>query len=115
VQVRIDRRAYLELKAYYLDEAKRQSAFWLEREFACWPFEMYAPVRRQLLAIYREVCRERRRAGLNLPVKDTNWFRRRQVRVFGPVVAGPNEAWSYWSEDPSEYPVARVRAVCARD
>jgi hypothetical protein len=111
VQVRIDREAYLELKAYYLEEAKRQSASWLEREFSRWPFEMYAPVRRQLLMIYREVCRERRRAGLNVPRKDPIWFRRRQVLVFGPVVAGANDGRSYSSEDPGEPPVVKVRAV----
>lgn len=80
--VRIERRQYAELNAFFLEMAARRSKAWLERELAALPFMPFAPVRRQLLTIYRRVNQKRLFAGLELlsPPFD---FAPRAVGAFG--------------------------------
>ena len=51
------------------------------------PFEPYAPIRRQLLNLFREVNRVRMRAGFGMIPVEVVPLRRRIVKPF----AGPNE------------------------
>ena len=81
--VRIERDAYLELKAHLLNRCVRDSASTLQGAFRGVPFEPYAPVRRQLLCIWRAVNRARQEAGLErLPIECIR-LRRRIVKPFG--------------------------------
>lgn len=61
--VRIEDQLYRDLKAYYSEIAVHRSGEWLEAELGKLRFEPYAPIRRQLLAILREVNRRRDAAG----------------------------------------------------
>ncbi|MEO2089349.1 MAG: hypothetical protein ABGY75_07620 [Gemmataceae bacterium] len=80
--VRIEQEEYKRLKAYFLDVSLRWSVERLGCELGRLPFEPYAPVRRQLLAVLRAVNRERKRAGF--PSVPNNCFRfiRRIYRPF---------------------------------
>lgn len=81
--VEIERRRYLELKAWFLDIAPHRSADSLGLAFYELPFEPYAPVRRQLLNIWRAVNRARRKAGFQPVPVEVLPLRRRIVRPFG--------------------------------
>ncbi len=87
--VRIEQETYKELKAYFADLAARRSRETLERELARIDFEPYAPIRRQLLTILREVHRVRKVAGYEPVVKPCFQFRRRICRPF--ELAGMNK------------------------
>jgi hypothetical protein len=80
--VEIDRRRYLELKAWFLDMATHRSADNLALEFYRLPFEPYAPVRRQLLNLLRAVNSTRRKAGFKPVPLEVLPLRRRIVRPF---------------------------------
>ena len=81
--VRIERKQYLEIKAYFETIAVHRTAATLTGELQELPFEPYAPVRRQLLTILRAVNRRRRAAGFApVPLSDLR-LRRRPVRPFG--------------------------------
>lgn len=92
--VRIDRDAYLDLKGRLLDRAIRADAETLGQVLRFSRFEPYAPVRRQLLAVWRAVNRVRNAAGLEpLPVECIR-MRRQIVRPFGnepPVTMSPSD------------------------
>ena len=62
--VRIDRDRYLELRAHYLESARRWPRDRLEAELRESGLVPYAPVRRQLLALVRDINREREPRGL---------------------------------------------------
>jgi hypothetical protein len=80
--VEIERRRYLELKAWLLETAAHRSMEHLALSFYRLPFEPYAPVRRQLLNLRRAVNHVRQRAGFQpLPVEVVP-LRRRIVRPF---------------------------------
>lgn len=80
--VAINRRRVVELKAHFGELALRLSAERLALEFYWLPYAPYAPVRRQLLGILKEVNRIRKRAGrLALPYEVLP-LRRRPVRPF---------------------------------
>lgn len=80
--VRIELSEYKRLKAYFLELACHRSVEKLVAAFQSLPFEPYAPVRRQLLNIFRAVNRERGKAGFE-PVPITALrLRRRVVKVF---------------------------------
>jgi len=81
--VEIERRRYLELKAWFLDRATHRSGDNLALAFYEVPFEPYAPVRRQLLNIWRAVNRSRRKAGFGPVPVEVLPFKRRIVRPFG--------------------------------
>jgi len=83
-QIRIDPNEYRLLKAYLLELATRRTSECLEAEFQRMPFEPYAPVRRQLLAIHRAVNKARMVAGLPVLDKECLRLRRTIVRPFEP-------------------------------
>jgi len=80
--VEIDRQRYLDLRAWFADQALRQSLQRLARQLYEIPIAPYAPVRRQMLMILREINRIRKLAGKQqLPVEVLP-LRRRVVRPF---------------------------------
>jgi hypothetical protein len=87
--VRVDRVAYAELLARFVDRAGNASNQWFAKEFYNLPFEPYAPVRRQYLLLLRRVNEVRVRSGrARLPVEVLP-LRRRIVRPFGPRLEHP--------------------------
>jgi len=80
--VRIEQGRYKELKAYFGDLALRRPAQTLAQELGRVHFEPYAPIRRQLLSILREVNRVRKTAGYELVQGQCFRFRRRIYRPF---------------------------------
>lgn len=80
--VRMDRRQYLDCRAWFLDWALRTNMDELGRAFAAFPVAAYAPVRRQLLLIHRAVNRLRASAGKSLVPVEALPLRRRVVRPF---------------------------------
>ena len=83
VHVELRRSTYKDLKAYFLDLATHRSEENLRNELWNLPFEPYAPVRRQLLNIVREVNRTRKRAGFSRIPFDAIRFNRRILKLFG--------------------------------
>lgn len=83
--VGIERGFYKELKAHLVGLALRRSSSQLERDFLGMPFEPYAPVRRQVVTIWKAVNARRRVAGLPLLSKDCLRLRRRILRPFEEV------------------------------
>ncbi len=81
--VRIDRDEYLTLKAWLLERATRAAMPELCRAFRGAPFEPYAPVRRQLLCLWRAVNVKRKAAGQERVPVECIRLRRRIVRPFG--------------------------------
>jgi len=90
VHVRIEREEFKGLKAYFLSRATHRKAETLEDELRSLPYEPYAPVRRQLLQLFRHVNRARRLAGFNQLSIDCLRLRRRIVKPFGRLVALEN-------------------------
>jgi hypothetical protein len=83
--VRIERKVFRSLKAYFSDIAAKRPAAALAAEIRALPFERYAPVRRQLAGLLREVNRVRGKAGI-APVPDACVRTRRRVcRPFEPL------------------------------
>ena len=80
--VAIERRQYLSLKAWFAELATRQSAKGLAVAFYQLPVVPYAPVRRQLLMMLREVNRVRKLAGKSQLPTEVLPLRRRVVRPF---------------------------------
>ena len=85
VHVQIHQPRYQELKAYFLDLARRRSMGHIANEFGRLPYEPYAPVRQQLLNILRLVNRLRRYAGRELISPRVLRFRRQIVRPFESI------------------------------
>ena len=80
--VEIERHVYLGIRAYLLELAMHRSAEKLAIEFYELPFEPYAPIRRQLLNLWRAVNQARNAAGFTkLPVEVLP-LRRRIVKPF---------------------------------
>ncbi len=80
--VRINQEDYLWMKAALAEKAVHRSAEQLCAEFLSYPYEPYAPVRRQLLNLWRMVNRRRGEAGLpKVPVQCIR-MRRRIVKPF---------------------------------
>ena len=88
--VAIERGTYLELKSYLLGLAVHRSREVLEREFWNLPFEPYAPVRRQLVTMFKVVNERRGTAGLEVLDMSCLRLRRRICRPFEatPAVGG---------------------------
>lgn len=75
--VRIAPDEYARLKAYFLEIACRRSVDALAAGFARIRFQPFAPVRVQLLSVWRAVNRARRTAGLGaVPIEAVPWKRR---------------------------------------
>ena len=65
----------------------------MAREFYQFPFEPYAPIRRQLLKLLRKVNRVRKRAGYAILPPEVLPMRRRVVKPFiEPCVANKRRA-----------------------
>lgn len=76
VCVRIQQEEYKRLKAHFLDLACRRSVATLASEFRGIRFVPYAPVRQQLLQIWRSMNRSRKVAGYApVPVECVPWRR----------------------------------------
>jgi hypothetical protein len=85
VHVQIHQPRYRELKAYFLDLARRRSSSYIANELRQLPFEPYAPVRQQLLNILRLVNRLRRYGGREPVSPKVLRWRRRIVHPFEPL------------------------------
>lgn len=83
--VAIDRPQYLELRAWFSERALRDSSKKLALAFYELPVAPYAPIRRQLLMVLREVNRLRKRAGKKQLPCEILPLRRRVVRPFSDV------------------------------
>ncbi len=83
--VRIEREVWKNLKAFYLEEATRKPVEWLMREFWRWPFEPWAPIRRQTFVILNQVNKVRKTAGLPLVPTSCVRLKRTIVRPFEPL------------------------------
>lgn len=88
-QVRIDGPEYLWYRDRLVEAASWASVGQLKFMLAGVQFEPYAPVRRQLLCIWRAVNKRRRAAGLPLVPVTAIRLRRRVVRPFDPLSAAP--------------------------
>ncbi len=80
--VAIDRRQYLELRAWFAERALREGPDKLALAFYQLPIAPYAPVRRQLLLMLREVNRLRQLAGKSPLPTEILPLRRRVIRPF---------------------------------
>ncbi len=80
--VEIDRQQYLDLRAWFAEQALRQSFQRLAMQLYEIPIAPYAPVRRQMLMILREVNRVRKLAGKRQLPAEILPLRRRVVRPF---------------------------------
>lgn len=86
--VRIERHEYQQLKAWFLDMGCRRSVAALAAEFRSTRFVIYAPVRKQLLEIWRTLNRSRHNGGFDsVPIEWVPW-RRLIVKPFGSYIAG---------------------------
>lgn len=87
--VRIEKKRYLELKAYFLEQATRQNTTDLEQEMRkLLDYEPYAPIRSQKLCIWRAVNQHRKAAGLTLLAKSCLRFYRNRVKPFALETQG---------------------------
>jgi hypothetical protein len=80
--VAIDREQYLNLRAWFCEHALRDSAKKLALAFYQLPIAPYAPVRRQLLLMLREVNRVRKIAGKGQLPCEILPLRRKVVRPY---------------------------------
>lgn len=83
--VRIDLETYLGFKAQMVEESLRRDREMLEGMLSLPMFVPYAPVRRQLWHVCREMNRVRSAAGLEPLRQECLSFRRRIVRPFGEL------------------------------
>ena len=87
--VEIDRRQFLELRAWFAERALRASAEKLALAFYQLPIAPYAPVRRQLLLMLRDVNRVRKRGGRKPLPTGILPLRRKVVSPFSPSSCPP--------------------------
>jgi hypothetical protein len=85
VRVLIGRTHYRELHGHFLDLATHRTADGLRAMFWNLPYEPYAPVRKQLLRVLRQVNAKRLAMGYERLPADALRFRRRIVKPFDPV------------------------------
>lgn len=83
VQVRIERNEHEQLNAYFLTIALHRSASTLAEEFAAVPYELYAPIRGQLLCIWRAVNWLRKEAGYEPVPREAVRCQRRILQPIG--------------------------------
>lgn len=80
--VRIDQPTYLEMRDTLVDLATKRSRDWLEYQFRTFPFEPYAPIRRQMLSMFGRVNKVRQAASQELLDASCLRLRRRALRPF---------------------------------
>lgn len=85
VRVSINREAYRDMRAYFLEIAAHRSPDKLRWEFWNQPFEPYAPIRKQLLNLLRLVNLKRSSLGYEKLVPDCIRYRRAIVKPFEEV------------------------------
>jgi hypothetical protein len=90
--IEIGRKAYKDLEAYYLDLARHRNADRLTQAFYRFPFEPYAPIRRQMLRILRKVNRVRKRSGFSMLPPEVLPMRRRVVKPFAVPFSDGNSS-----------------------
>ncbi|MBS1701785.1 MAG: hypothetical protein JST12_08990 [Armatimonadetes bacterium] len=83
--VRIEMNEYKRFRAHILDLAKHRSKVAVESAFLSAPYQAYAPVRRQLINIWRAANRVRKEAGYELLAIECIRMRRRIVKPFEKV------------------------------
>ena len=83
--VRIERGRYLALWDEFLGIATHWSVDRIAKRLYCVPFEPFAPVRRQLLTVLREVNRARRHVGYEPVSTEAIRFKRKHVAAFKPA------------------------------
>lgn len=81
--VEIERRQYLELRAWFSERALRESPERIASALQNLPIAIYAPVRRQMLMMLREINRVRKTAGKSQMKPDSLPLKRIVVRPFG--------------------------------
>jgi hypothetical protein len=86
--VRMDRRQYLDCRAWFYEWATRASVAELSQAFSTLPVAAYAPVRRQLLLIHRAVNRRRNASDQPIVPVEVLPLRRRVVRPFASDFSG---------------------------
>lgn len=92
-RVQVSRPVYLDWRAYFAELAESASVQRLAFELYHFPYEPYAPVRKQLLEIVRVVNRVRKQKGrAPLDAKRVIRFRRQIVRPFEPVAESDDSA-----------------------
>lgn len=84
--VRIEREEFKRLKARVLELGLHRRAEAVQDEIRCLPFEPYAPVRRQLLQLVRQVNSARRKRGFSPVPFEAVRTQRRIVRPFGTTL-----------------------------
>jgi hypothetical protein len=84
--VEIERGRFLEIKAHFLHLAVHRSPDNLAMSFYDFPFEPYAPVRRQLLVLLRAANSVRRQAGYQVLPIEVLPLRRRIVRPYAELI-----------------------------
>ena len=82
VRVQISRRGMTRLREHLLGNALSRSEAWFAYQFWTLPYEPYAPVRKQLLSVLRQVNRERERSGLPKISSDVIRYHRQPGRVY---------------------------------
>ena len=87
--VEIERRQFLELRAWFAERALWASAEKLALAFYQLPIAPYAPVRRQLLLMLREVNRVRKQGGRKPLPTEILPLRRKVVSPFSPSSCRP--------------------------
>lgn len=83
--VQIERKRFLQERAYLRELALRRSESVLREELRQLPFEPYAPVRRQFLHLLKSVNLARKQVGVSPLPTSVLRLRRRIVRPFDPV------------------------------
>lgn len=89
--VEIERERYKEIRDHLVDLSVHRSAQDLALEFYQFPFEPYAPIRRQMLNILRAVNRRRKMAGYSQLPTGVLPLRRRIVQPFVRQTGGAVE------------------------
>lgn len=84
--VKIDAPTYRQLKQQFAKRACNRSVRVLARDFEKVPYARYAPVRRQLLCIWRQTNRLRASRGLEAVPKKSLQLRRSPVKVYAEAV-----------------------------
>lgn len=82
VRVQISREELQELKANLVGNARNRSEEWFAKQFWNVPYEPYAPVRKQLLGLLRQVNAARSAVGLSKLSPSIIRYRRKPVKVF---------------------------------
>ncbi len=82
VRVQISRAGYRELHATLLENARRRRVDWFAQYFWNIGYEPYAPIRRQLLELIRQVNKSRSAAGLPKISPKVIRYQQRKVKPF---------------------------------